>query len=86
MGGENDVVVDHIWSNLTSDENGMENVIDHLDNGDVQRTQYVPQLHADWLSEPKKTQSGNKPSKVSSQEDCPWKEQREKKKELQRLD
>ena len=45
MGGGdeiNDAVVDHIWSNLTSDENPMKNVIDHVDNGDVQRTQHVP--------------------------------------------
>jgi len=41
MGGyeDNDAVADHIWNNLMIDENVVDNVLDQVDHGDVQRVQ-----------------------------------------------
>ena len=32
---ENDAVVDHIWNNLLTDENAMENVVEYVENGEI---------------------------------------------------
>ena len=60
MGGydENDAVVDHIWNNLLIDESAVENVVEYVENGDVQRVKCVPHVHADWLNESEKAQRG----------------------------
>ena len=51
-------MVDHIWNNLLTDENAVENVVKYVENGDVQRVKCVPHVHADWLNKPEKSQRG----------------------------
>ena len=57
MGGyeDNDAVVDHIWNNFMTDENVVDNVLNLVDHGDVQRVQQVPYIHTDWLNEQEMT-------------------------------
>ena len=44
---DNDAVADHIWNNLMTDENVVDNVLDQVDHGDDQRVQQVPHIHTD---------------------------------------
>ena len=55
---DNDVVVDHIQKNLMTDENAVENVVEQVENGDVQRVKKIPRVHADWLNDPEQAQRG----------------------------
>ena len=52
IGGDenNDVIVDHIWSNLGGEDSMLENVVDPVDTDQQQ----IPQLHTSWLTDNEK--------------------------------
>ena len=43
---------------MKTNENAVENVVEQVENGDVQRVKFVPRVHADWLNEPEKARRG----------------------------
>ena len=47
MGGDNDVITNHIQSNLGGENATLENVVDPVDTDQQQ----IPQLHPRWLTE-----------------------------------